>query len=86
MRNLSAGGGVDPDENRRLPAVRFARECAMLYWAAAFFIIAIIAGLLGFGGVSAAAAGVAQILFFIFVVIFLITLIMAIGRRRSGPI
>jgi uncharacterized membrane protein YtjA (UPF0391 family) len=61
-------------------------ESAMLYWAAVFFIIAIVAGILGFGGVSAAASGIAQVLFFVFLVIFLIALVMGMGRRRSGPI
>jgi uncharacterized membrane protein YtjA (UPF0391 family) len=58
----------------------------MLYWAAVFFIIAIIAGFLGFGGVSVAASGIAQTLFFIFLVIFIVALVMGMARRRSGPI
>ncbi|HEY5020184.1 MAG TPA: DUF1328 domain-containing protein [Steroidobacteraceae bacterium] len=37
----------------------------MLYYAAVFFIIAIIAAVLGFTGVAAGAAGVARILFFL---------------------
>jgi uncharacterized membrane protein YtjA (UPF0391 family) len=56
------------------------KECDMLYWAAVFFIIAIVAGILGFGGIAGAASSVAQILFFIFLVIFLIALIS--GSRR----
>ena len=35
----------------------------MLYWAAVFFIIAVIAAVLGFAGVAVAAAGIAKILF-----------------------
>ena len=31
----------------------------MLYWAAVFFVIAIIAAVFGFGGIAAGAAGVA---------------------------
>jgi uncharacterized membrane protein YtjA (UPF0391 family) len=58
----------------------------MLYWAAVFFIIAIIAGFLGFGGVSVAASGIARTLFFIFLVIFVVALVMGMARRRSGPI
>ena len=58
----------------------------MLYWAAVFFVIALIAGALGFGGVAAAAGGVAQILFYIFVVLFLVALIAGLVRRRSPPI
>ena len=55
----------------------------MLYWAAAFFVIALIAGVLGFGGLSVQLAGIAQILFVVFLILFLVSLIM--GRRR-GPI
>src|SRR5689334_10486821 len=47
----------------------------MLYWAAVFLMIALIAGFLGFGGVAGAAAGIAKILFFIFLVVFLISLV-----------
>jgi uncharacterized membrane protein YtjA (UPF0391 family) len=61
-------------------------EVVMLYWAAVFFIIAIIAGFLGFGGVAVAASGIAQTLFFIFLVIFLIALVMGLSRRRAPPI
>ena len=38
----------------------------MLYWAAVFFIIAIIAAVFGFGGVAAAHSSIATILFWIF--------------------
>ena len=38
------------------------KEDVMLYWAAVFFVIALIAGGLGFGGIAAAAAGIAQTL------------------------
>ncbi len=51
----------------------------MLYWAAVFFIIAIIAGFLGFGSVAVAASGIA-------LVIFLIALVMGLSRRRVPPI
>ncbi len=47
----------------------------MLYWAAVFFLVAAIAGLLGFGGFLEGAATVAQVLFFAFVVLFLVALI-----------
>ena len=33
----------------------------MLYWAAVFFIIALIAAALGFGGIAGASAGIAKI-------------------------
>ena len=55
----------------------------MLYWAAVFFIIAIIAAIFGFGGIAGGAATIAQVLFFAFVVLFLVSLIAGlIGGRR----
>jgi uncharacterized membrane protein YtjA (UPF0391 family) len=56
----------------------------MLYWAAVFFIIAVIAGVLGFAGVALAAAGIAKILFYLFLIFFLVALVMGIGRRGSS--
>jgi uncharacterized membrane protein YtjA (UPF0391 family) len=55
----------------------------MLYWAAVFFIIALVAALFGFGGISVAAAEVAKILFFIFLALFVLSLLF--GWRRRGP-
>lgn len=47
----------------------------MLYWAAVFFIIALISVFFGFGGSPLeATAGLAQILFFVFLVTALILL------------
>ena len=42
----------------------------MLYWAAVFFIIAIVAALFGFGGIAAGAVSIAKVLFFIFLILF----------------
>jgi uncharacterized membrane protein YtjA (UPF0391 family) len=56
----------------------------MLYYAAVFFVIALIAGLFGFGLVASAAAGIAKILFWIFIVLFIVSLIMG-GINRRGP-
>ena len=56
---------------------------SMLYWAAMFLIIALIAAFFGFAGVATAAAGIAKILFYIFLVIFLVTLILGVGRRGT---
>jgi uncharacterized membrane protein YtjA (UPF0391 family) len=55
----------------------------MLYWAAVFFVVAIIAGILGFGGIATAAAGIAKIFFWIFLIIFVATLVAGflIGRK-----
>jgi len=54
----------------------------MLYWAAVFFVIALVAALFGFGGIAAGAAEIAKVLFFIFLIVFAVTLIFGlIGRR-----
>lgn len=58
----------------------------MLRWALAFFIIALIAGLLGFGGIAATASGIAQILFYIFLVLFLIALLFGLLRGKPPAI
>ena len=51
----------------------------MLYWAAVFFVIALLAAVFGFGGIAASAVGVAKILFFVFLVLSVVSLIF--GRR-----
>jgi len=51
----------------------------MLYWAAVFFVIALVAGFFGFFGIMASAVGVAKILFFAFLVLAVVSL--AFGRR-----
>lgn len=53
----------------------------MLYWAIAFFIIAIVAALFGFTGIASGAATIAQVLFFIFLVLFVVALILNFTRR-----
>jgi uncharacterized membrane protein YtjA (UPF0391 family) len=53
----------------------------MLYWAAVFFIIAIIAAVFGFGNVAAGAANIAMILFWVFLVLFVLSLIFGLVRR-----
>lgn len=55
----------------------------MLYWAAIFLVIAIIAGAFGFGGIASASAGIAQILFFIFLALFVIVLVARFLRNAS---
>lgn len=55
----------------------------MLYWAAVFFIIALIAAVFGFGGIAVGAAAVAKVLFFVFLVLFIISLLA--GGLRRGP-
>ena len=55
----------------------------MFYWAAAFFIIALVSAVLGFGGIAAGAAGIAKIVFFIFLVAFVVSLLLGIFRPGS---
>lgn len=57
-------------------------DCVMLYWAAVFFVIALLAAIFGFGGLAASAAGVAKILFFVFLVFALVTFLF--GRRSPA--
>ena len=56
----------------------------MLYWAAGFFIIALVAAFLGFGDVSSEAAGVAKVLFIIALVLGVLSLLFGFGRRRAA--
>lgn len=58
----------------------------MLRWAAAFFILAIIAAVFGFGGVAVASAGIAKVLFFLFLIVFAISLIMGLAAGRRPPV
>ena len=53
----------------------------MLYWAAVFFVIALIAAVLGFGGIAAGAASIAQTLFFVFLILAVIGLVFGLIRR-----
>ncbi|MDZ4755681.1 MAG: DUF1328 domain-containing protein [Phycisphaerae bacterium] len=53
----------------------------MLYWAAVFLVIAIVAAVLGFGGVEGTAMSIGKILFLIFIVLFLVSLVAGLLRR-----
>jgi uncharacterized membrane protein YtjA (UPF0391 family) len=55
----------------------------MLYWAAVFFIIALVAAFFGFGGVAGSAAGVAKLFFYVGLILFVVSLVsgMAAGKR-----
>jgi len=49
----------------------------MLYWAAIFFVISLVAGVFGFTNVSSGAAKIAKILFGLFLLLFIGAIILA---------
>ena len=53
----------------------------MLKWAAIFFLVAILSGILGFTNISGASIEIAKVLFYIFIVIFLFLLIMGLVKK-----
>jgi uncharacterized membrane protein YtjA (UPF0391 family) len=55
----------------------------MLYYAAVFFVVALIAAVFGFGGIAVGAVEIAKVLFFIFLVLFVVSLV--VGVLRRGP-
>jgi uncharacterized membrane protein YtjA (UPF0391 family) len=63
---------------------RAVKENSMLYWAAVFLVIALVAALFGFGGIASASAGIAKILFVIFLILFVISLIFGWRGRSRG--
>ena len=56
---------------------------ALLYWAAAFFVVAFIAGLLGLVGISAIVVEITKILFLVCLALFVLSLIASM--RMRGP-
>ena len=55
----------------------------MLYYAAMFFIVAVVAAIFGFGGIAAGAVEIAKILFFIFLILFIGSLDLGIDEQKS---
>ena len=55
----------------------------MLYYAAVFFVVALIAAVFGFGGIAVGAIEIAKVLFFIFLVLFIVSLVLGLFRRGS---
>jgi uncharacterized membrane protein YtjA (UPF0391 family) len=53
----------------------------MLYYAAVFLAIALVAALFGFTGIAVGAAEIAKILFLIFLVLFAVSLVVGLIRR-----
>jgi uncharacterized membrane protein YtjA (UPF0391 family) len=58
------------------------KESVMLFYAAVFFVIAIIAENFGFGDIAVGVAEIARSLLFFFVVVFLVSLIMGTAKDR----
>lgn len=56
----------------------------MIYWSAAFFIIAIIAAMFGFGDIASGASSIAKVLFFLFLVLFVISLLTGLFRKGNN--
>lgn len=57
----------------------------MLYYAAVFFVIALVAALFGFGVIASGAMEIAKILFFVFLILFVISLLFGLFRGGRGP-
>jgi uncharacterized membrane protein YtjA (UPF0391 family) len=55
----------------------------MLYGAAVFFVIALVAAVFGFSTVAGSAIGIAKILFFVFLILFLISLVSGLFTGRT---
>lgn len=53
----------------------------MLYWAAVFFIVALICAVLGFGGIAGTTSGIFQIGFFVCLLAFMVSLVLGAFRR-----
>jgi uncharacterized membrane protein YtjA (UPF0391 family) len=57
-------------------------EATMLYYAALFFVIAVVAAVFGFGGIASGAVEIAKILFFVFLVLFVGSLVWGLMNRN----
>ena len=53
----------------------------MLYYAAVFLVITLIAALLGFTGIASGAVAIAKVVFFVFLLMFVVSLIAGLMRR-----
>ena len=76
-RVRAARSSLDDSVTRR--NIHQTSRFVMLYWAAVFFVIALISAVLGFGGLASGAAGIAKVLFFVFLVLGALS--MLFGRR-----
>jgi uncharacterized membrane protein YtjA (UPF0391 family) len=67
------------------PRLDDSKEIKMLYYAAVFFVIALVAALFGFGVIASGAMEIAKILFFVFLILFVISLLFGLFRGGRGP-
>lgn len=56
----------------------------MLYWALAFFLMAVVAAALGFGSIASASVSIAQMMFVFFLVLCVVSLILELTRGRNS--
>jgi uncharacterized membrane protein YtjA (UPF0391 family) len=63
---------------------RLSREALMLYYAAVFFVLAILAGIFGFGGLAGTLSWAAQLLFVGFVVLTVVSAVVHTLRRATA--
>jgi uncharacterized membrane protein YtjA (UPF0391 family) len=54
----------------------------MLYWAAVFLVVGLLAGLLGFTSIAGASIAIAKVLAGIFLVLFVVFLLLGITAAR----
>ena len=54
----------------------------MLYWAAVFLVIGLVAGLLGFTSIAGASIAVAKMLTGVFLVLFVVFLVLGVTAAR----
>ena len=57
----------------------------MLYWAAVFLIIAIVATVMGFTSIAAASTQIATVLFYVFLVLLGLAVIVSFIKRGRPP-
>lgn len=57
----------------------------MLYFSAAFLVIALLAGALGFGGIAGSATVIAQIVFTVFLTLSGVSVLLRENRRAGSP-
>lgn len=55
----------------------------MLYWAAVFFLLSLVAAVVGFSGLAGSSASILQIQFFVFLVLGALSLIFGRSPARS---